>query len=379
MSTKTCYYETLGVERQADGATIKKAYRSLALKYHPDRNPGDAEAEAKFREAAEAYEVLSNQEKRQMYDQYGHEGLNRAGFQGGFQDFGDIFSAFGNIFGDFFSGASSASQNRARRGRDLVYEAVIEFTEAFTGTPLELKIPREETCEACDGSGSKSHSRSTCQQCGGSGQVYQGRGFIRMASVCPICRGAGSIVTDPCDQCRGLGRIKRTKTLSVKVPAGVDTGSRMRLSGEGESGYNGGPPGDLYVELMVRHHEYFSREHNHVLLERKIDLVTAALGADLDVPTVTGETKTLKIPAGSQNGKLLRLSGLGFRNPTGGATGDLIVSLQVTTPQDLTERQEELLREFARLEDAKRGESPIRRLAKKASRKLRKAMACLSL
>ena len=376
MSTKTCYYEVLGVERQADGSTIKKAYRSLALKYHPDRNPGDEEAESKFKEAAEAYEVLSDQEKRRLYDQYGHEGLNNAGFQGGFQDFGDIFSAFGNIFQDLFSGGGPSVQNRPRRGRDLVYEAVIEFAEAFTGTPLELKIPREETCELCDGSGSKSHSRSTCQQCGGSGQVYQGRGFIRMASTCPICRGTGSMVTDPCDQCHGVGRVKRTRTLSVNVPAGVDTGSRMRLSGEGESGYNGGPPGDLYVELMVRHHEYFSREHNHVLLERKIDLVTAALGADMEVPTVTGETRTLKIPAGSQNGKLLRLSGLGFRSPTGGATGDLIVSLIVTTPQDLTERQEELLREFANIEDDKKGESSIKRFAKKASRKLKRALAC---
>lgn len=377
MSTKVCYYEVLGVERQADGATIKKAYRSLALQYHPDRNPGDAEAEAKFKEAAEAYEVLSDQEKRRLYDQYGHDGLNNAGFQGGFNDFGDIFSAFGGIFQDLFNGGGGPSmQNRARRGRDLVYEQVIEFTEAFTGKTQEIKIPREETCAACDGSGSKSHSRSTCQQCGGSGQVYQGRGFIRMASTCPICRGAGSIVTDPCDECRGAGRLKRTRTLSVKIPAGVDTGSRMRISGEGEGGYNGGPNGDLYVELIVRHHEYFSREHNHVLLERQIDMVTAALGAEIEVPTVTGEKKPLSIPAGSQNGKLLRLHGLGFKSPTGGSTGDLIVSLSVTTPKDLTERQEELLREFMDIELEKKGESPIKRLAKKAKRKLKQALAC---
>jgi len=376
MSVKTCYYEVLGVERQADGATIKKAYRSLALKFHPDRNPGDAEAESKFKEAAEAYEVLSDSEKRRLYDQYGHEGLNNAGFQGGFQDFGDIFSAFGNIFQDFFSGGGASAQNRPRRGRDLVYEAVIEFTEAFTGTSLELKIPREEGCRSCDGTGSKSHHRSTCQQCGGSGQVYQGRGFIRMASTCPVCRGTGSVVSDPCDECGGAGRVRKTKTLSVKVPAGVDTGSRMRLSGEGEGGYNGGPPGDLYVELIVRHHDYFSREHNHVLLERKIDMVTAALGADIEVPTVTGETRTLNIPAGAQNGKLLRLTGQGFKSPTGGATGDLIVQLIVSTPQDLTERQEELLREFASLEAEKNGDSGFKRFAKKAGRKLKKALAC---
>lgn len=376
MSVKTCYYEVLGVERQADGSTIKKAYRSLALQYHPDRNPGDDEAEAKFKEAAEAYEVLSDPEKRRLYDQYGHEGLNNAGFQGGFSDFGDIFSAFGNIFQDFFQGGGAGSPNRARRGRDLVYEAVIEFTEAFTGTSLELKIPREESCQTCDGTGSKSHNRSRCQQCGGSGQVYQGCGFIRMASACPICRGSGSIVTDPCDDCLGAGRLKRTRTLSVKIPAGVDTGSRMRLSGEGEGGYNGGPPGDLYVEIIVRHHEFFSREHNHVLLERKVDMVTAALGAEIEVPTVTGGVQTLSIPAGAQNGKLLRLNGLGFKSPTGGTTGDLIVSLIVATPQDLTERQEELLREFASLEDEKKGESTIKRFAKKARRKLKKALAC---
>ncbi|MGL4209824.1 MAG: DnaJ domain-containing protein, partial [Candidatus Adiutrix sp.] len=192
MSAKTCFYEVLGVERQADSATIKKAYRVLALKYHPDRNPGDTAAENKFKEAATAYEVLSDPEKRQLYDQYGHDGLNNAGFQGGFQDYGDIFSAFGNIFQDLFSNSSSSSHNRSRRGRDLVNETVIEFTEAFKGTTLELNIPREETCNHCDGSGSKSHSRSTCQHCAGQGQVYQGRGFIRMATTCPICRGAGT-------------------------------------------------------------------------------------------------------------------------------------------------------------------------------------------
>ncbi len=376
MSVKTCYYEVLGVEREADGETIKKAYRAMALKYHPDRNPGDDAAEAKFKEAAEAYEVLSDQNKRRLYDQYGHEGLGNAGFQGGFQDFGDIFSAFGSIFQDFFNGGGPAAQNRARRGRDLGYEAVIEFAEAFIGTTLEIKIPREESCPACDGTGSRSHRRSACRECGGTGQVYQGRGFIRMASTCPVCRGMGSIVADPCEECRGLGRQKRTRTLSVKVPAGVDTGSRMRLTGEGEGGYNGGPPGDLYVEIMVRHHEFFSREQNHVLLERRIDLVTAALGAEIEVPTVTGETHTLKVPAGSQNGKLLRLNGLGFKSPTGGPTGDLIVSLMVATPRDLTDRQEEILREFAEIEAEKKGDSSFKRFAKKARRKLKQALAC---
>lgn len=376
MSMKSCYYEVLGVERSADGEIIKKAYRSLAFKYHPDKNPGDDGAETKFKEAAEAYEILSDQNKRRLYDQYGHEGLNNAGFQGGFQDFGDIFSAFGNIFQDMFQGAGSGAKNRPRRGRDLVYEAVIEFAQAFTGTTLEIKIPREESCAECEGTGSKSHHRSSCQQCGGAGQIYQGRGFIRMASTCPICRGEGSIVADPCSECRGIGRIRKSHTLSVKIPAGVDTGNRMRLTGEGESGYNEGPAGDLYVELIVKHHEYFSREHNHVQLERKIDMVTAALGAVIEVPTVTDGLESLTIPAGSQNGKILRLAGLGFKNPNGGGVGDLLISLIVTTPDDLTERQEAILQEFAELEAEKKGESPFKRLAKKARRKLKRVLSC---
>ena len=373
MPVKACYYELLGIERQAEAAVVKKAYRALALKYHPDRNPGDAEAETRFKEAAEAYEVLSDPEKRRLYDQYGHEGLNRAGFSGGFQDFGDIFSAFGSIFQDFFNPGGAAASNRPRRGRDLAYESVIEFTEAFTGTTLELEVSREENCSACDGSGSQSRRRVACRECGGAGQVFQGRGFIRMAAACPLCRGSGAYPTDPCGDCRGIGRVQRNRTLSVKVPGGVDTGARLRLSGEGEAGLNGGPRGDLYVELIVRAHEYFSREGRHVILERKVDLVTAALGAEIDVPTVTGEVRRLTIPAGLQNGKLLRLAGLGFKNPAGGAPGDLIVSFQVETPVDLTERQEELLREFAALEAGKKGESTLSRFAKKARRRIKRA------
>jgi molecular chaperone DnaJ len=277
------------------------------------------------------------------------------------------------MFQDFFS-PGQGSPNRPRRGRDLIYEADIEFTEAFTGTSFEIKVRREESCPACDGSGSLSRSRETCRQCGGSGQIYQGRGFIRMASTCPLCRGAGTYAADPCGDCQGRGRVKRTRALSVKIPAGLDTGSRLRLSGEGEAGWSGGPPGDLYVEIMVQDHEYFSREQNHVLLEKKIDLITAALGAEIEVPTVTGESRTLIVPAGLQNGKLLRLPGLGFKNPSGGPPGDLIVSFMVETPVNLTERQEELLREFAALEAEKKGESTISRLAKRARRRLKSAL-----
>ena len=373
METKICYYETLGIEKGADGSTIKKAYRNLALKYHPDRNPGDKEAEAKFKEAAEAYEVLSNEEKRRLYDQYGHDGLSGAGFSQGFQGFGDIFSAFGDIFQDFFGG-STAGQNRPRRGRDLAYEAVIEFTEAFSGTGFDIKIPREENCSTCSGTGSKSGQRESCRQCGGQGQIYQGRGFIRMATTCPVCRGAGSVATDPCPDCNGQGRVRRTRELSVKIPAGVDTGARLRLRGEGEGGYLGGPAGDLYVELIVRSHEYFSRERNHVLLERKIDMVTAALGAEIEVPTVTGQVQVMKIPAGSQNGKTIKLAGFGFPNPAGGPTGDLLVTLNVTTPTDLSEEQEELLRQFAQLEEQKKEESTLKRFTKKVGKKIKKAL-----
>lgn len=258
----------------------------------------------------------------------------------------------------------------------MVYEAVIEFTEAFTGKDLDVKVPREETCEACDGTGSKSRHRATCRQCGGQGQVFQSRSFFRMATTCPVCHGAGTVVEDPCDECHGAGRVKRSRTINVKIPAGVDTGTRLRLNGEGESGYNGGPAGDFYVEIVVRHHEFFGREGRDVLLERKIDMASAALGCEIDVPTVTGETVPLAVPAGSQAGRMLRLPGLGFKSPIphNNVVGDIVVTLLVETPTDLTERQAELLREFAELEAAKRGESPLKRMAKKAGRKLKKAL-----
>jgi len=374
MSAKADYYTVLGIQKDANGETIKKAYRSLALKYHPDRNPGDTDAEERFKEAAEAYEVLSDTEKRGLYDQYGHDGLNRSGFQG-FNGFGDIFSAFGDIFQDFFGGGTQQNRAGPRRGRDLGYELVIDFVEAFTGVEKVIKLPKQENCPECAGTGSKTRIISLCPQCGGQGQVLQGRGFIRMATTCPQCRGTGEYASDPCPECRGEGRLKRVKELVVKVPPGVDTGARLRLRAEGDPGLLGGPSGDLFVEIAVRHHEFFSRERNHVLLDKKIDLVKAALGVELEVPMVTGENKTIVIPAGAQNGKSIRIQGMGFPSPVGGATGDFIVTLIIATPKDLTDRQQELLLEFSQIEDAKNNESSsFKNLAKKVGKKIKKAL-----
>jgi molecular chaperone DnaJ len=372
MSNKADYYDVLGVGRQADSESIKKAYRALALKYHPDRNPGDSKAEEQFKEAAEAYEVLSDPEKRRLYDQYGHEGLSRSGFQS-FNGFGDIFSAFGDIFSDLFG--QGHGRSGPRRGRDLGVEVYISFVEAFTGTSYEIKVPREENCQACDGTGSRSGKRQVCQQCDGQGQIFQGRGFIRLASTCPVCHGSGEFAADPCPDCRGLGRINQVKVINVKIPAGVDTGYRLRMSGAGHAGQPGAPSGDLFIELTVRRHEEFSREGDHVILERKIDMVTAALGAEIEIPTVTGESKTAVVPPGSQNGKLLKLKGLGFPRPGhSDFRGDLIVSLSVVTPRDLTSRQRELLEEFAEIEDQKNRESPLKGWTRKVGNKIKKAL-----
>ncbi|MDR1395022.1 MAG: molecular chaperone DnaJ [Deltaproteobacteria bacterium] len=372
MSSKPDYYTVLGVSRDADSETIKKAYRTMALKYHPDRNSGDSEAEERFKEAAEAYEVLSDPEKRSNYDQFGHEGLKHMGFQG-FQGFGDIFSSFGDIFSDFFGG--SQVRRGPKKGRDLGVELPIDFVESFTGAEKEITIPREENCEACSGTGSRSGKWQTCPQCGGQGQIFQTRGFFRLASTCPQCHGAGETTTDPCPECRGTGRVHRQKTLSVKVPGGVSTGFRLLLRGQGEAGPKGGQYGDLYVEVVVRHHESFSRERNHLILEHKIDMVTAALGGDIDIPQLTGGTQKINVPAGSQNGKLIRLAGQGFKDPNGHRqNGDFIVAFTVTIPKDLTERQRELLIEFAQIEDEKRGQTGFRDWTRKMGQKIKNVL-----
>ncbi|MDR1049556.1 MAG: molecular chaperone DnaJ [Deltaproteobacteria bacterium] len=371
MSSKPDYYVVLGVERGSDETVIKKAYRSLALKYHPDRNPGDVEAEERFKEAAEAYEVLSNPQKRQLYDQYGHEGLGGQSF-GGFNNFGDIFSAFGDIFGDIFG--QSKPRGGPKRGRDLGVEQVVDFREAYNGCEKLVKVPRMEKCEDCAGTGSKSKIVQVCPKCHGEGQVMTSMSFIRMASVCPQCRGTGEFPSDPCPSCRGAGKVTRHKEISVRIPAGVDTGARLRVRGEGEAGDQGGPRGDLYVDIAVRHSDLFSRERNHVVYETKIDVVLAALGGDLEVPTVDGGTRDVSVPAGAQNGKLLRVPGLGFPSLSTGARGDFIVVLAVATPVNLTDRQRELLEEFGAIENEKKSENTLDRWARKLTSKVKKVL-----
>jgi molecular chaperone DnaJ len=374
-SKKDDYYEIQGVERGADTEALKKSYRALALKYHPDRNPTDPHAEEMFKKASEAYGVLSDPEKRRLYDTYGHDGLHGTSFHA--SSFEDIFSGFGfgdmgDIFRDFFGGGQRT--NGPRRGRDLSYEVELDFVEAYTGLEKEIHVPKEENCDACGGTGSRSRNLKACPQCGGSGQIYQSHGFIRMATTCPKCGGRGQYAADPCQECHGHGRVKKDRAVLAKIPAGVDTGQRMRLQGKGDAGRFGAPNGDLFLEIVVRPHDVFGRERNHVILERKIDMVLAALGGDLEIPTVTGETRVIEIPAGTQTNKLLKIEGLGFPNPVspGARRGDLIVSLTVATPRGLTERQEEILLEFARIEEEKNQESTLKSLKRKMGEKIKK-------
>jgi molecular chaperone DnaJ len=371
MSNKPDYYTVLGVNRGSDPASIKKAYRNLALKYHPDRNPNDKEAEERFKEAAEAYEVLSDPEKKQLYDQYGHEGLHRTGFEG-FKGFGDIFSSFGDIFGDFFG----SSRPGPRKGRDLHLEVVIEFQDAYNGCDPKIKIPRAEKCTACDGTGSKSRIIQRCPKCHGEGQVVQTVAFLRMASTCPQCRGTGEYPSDPCPECGGQGMVMREKELTFHVPAGIDTGARIRLRGEGGVGELGGQPGDLYVDISVKHHDLFSRERNHVIYETKIDMVLACLGGELEVPTVGGEFRTIRIPEGAQNGKFIKVPGMGFPTVNSGSNyrGDQIVVLAVVTPNDLTDRQRELLEEFGAIEEEKKSVSTLKGWTRKITNKVKKVL-----
>lgn len=364
---KRDYYEVLGVSRDAEPEEIKKAYRKLALQHHPDRNPGDKEAEERFKEAAEAYEVLHDQEKRRIYDQFGHDGLQGTGFNG-FGGFEDIFSSFGDLFEDFFGGGRRRRSGPSR-GADLRYDLEIDFLEAASGKETELVIPRDENCDACGGTGAETDGRQVCPGCLGQGQIFQNRGFIRLAQTCPKCGGAGQIITDPCSECSGRGRIRREKTVAVRIPAGVDTGSRLRLRGEGEGGGLGGPPGDLYVVIHVRPHEFFEREGDHVICRVPVSIVDACLGGDIDVPTLAG-SRTLKIPKGTQNGEVLRFRNEGFPSLRGFGRGDQIMEIQVEIPTKLSKRQEELLREFA--EEERRKDK--RSWAQKAREKVKEAL-----
>lgn len=353
MAAKRDYYDVLGVERNATDADLKKAYRKLALQFHPDRNPGNREAEEKFKEAAEAYDVLRDARKRQIYDQYGHQGLEGSGFSG-FGGFEDIFSSFGDIFEDFFGfGGGRRSRNRVHRGADLRYDMQLTFMEAAFGVEKEIDVEKAEVCTTCKGSGAAPGTGvETCPHCGGSGQVGRSQGFFTVRTTCGHCRGQGQVISKPCSACHGQGKVLARKKVSVRIPAGVDNGSRLRLTGEGEAGGYGGPPGDLYVFIHAEEHDFFKRDDTNVLCQIPISFVQAALGDTLTIPTLKGES-VLEIPKGTQPGDVFRLRGEGIPSLRNGHRGDQIVQVNVKTPTNLNKKQVALLKEFATLEAGK--------------------------
>ena len=344
--SKRDYYEVLGVAKGASGDDIKKAYRRVAMKHHPDRNPDNKESEEKFKEASEAYEVLSDKEKRSAYDQFGHAGVEQnGGFGGGAGGFGDFGDVFGDVFGDIF-GRGGRSRGGPARGSDLRYDLDLSLEDAVRGTTVKINIPTLVSCKSCHGSGAKEGtSPSICGTCGGTGQVRMSQGFFSVQQTCPKCHGRGKVITDPCVSCHGRGRVEEKKTLSVKVPAGVDTGDRIRLAGEGEAGPEGGPSGDLYVQVRVLKHELFERDGRNLYCEVPISIVDAALGGELEVPTLDGRVK-LKVPAETQTGRLFRLRGKGVSSVRGGSKGDLLCRVVLETPVNLSGGQKELLKQL---------------------------------
>lgn len=341
---KRDYYEVLGVAKGATEQELKTAYRRVAMKHHPDRNPDNKESEDKFKEASEAYEVLSDSNKRAAYDQYGHAGVDGAAGMGGAGGFGNFSDIFGDVFGDIFGGAGG--RGGPSRGADLRYTLDLTLEDAVKGTSVKIKVPTLVACDTCDSSGAKPGTKPTgCSTCGGHGQVRMQQGFFSVQQTCPTCRGKGKIISDPCNTCHGQGRVEETKTLSVKVPPGVDTGDRIRLAGEGEGGLDGGPAGDLYVQVSVKEHEFFQRDGTNLYCEVPFSMIDACLGGELEVPTLDGRVK-LKVPEGTQTGKLFRLRGKGVTSVRGGAPGDLLCRVVVETPVNLTAKQKELLREL---------------------------------
>jgi molecular chaperone DnaJ len=341
---KRDYYEVLGVSRDCTPQDLKSAYRKIALKYHPDRNPGDHAAEDKFKEASEAYEVLSDPEKRARYDRFGHaQGFN---FEGGFSS-ASINDIFGEIFGDIF-GAGRARRGGRARGADLRYNLDVSFEEAAFGCEVQVKIPRPRRCEECDGTGSKSKQLRVCPTCGGAGEIRFTQGFFAVSRTCNHCGGVGQVVADPCARCGGRGKVESESQVTVKVPPGVDTGTRIRYAGEGEPGEHGGTPGDLYVVMHVREHPIFVREESDVLCEMPISFTQAALGAPIDVPTLDGKVK-MKVPPGTQSGKVFRLKGKGIPRLNGAGRGDQHVKVVIETPTQLTREQRDLLERFAEI------------------------------
>lgn len=349
MSKKQDYYEILGVSRQVDAAEIKKAYRRLAMKYHPDRTKGDKEGEEKFKAATEAYEVLSNPQKRQQYDQFGHAGVDRSGGFGGAGGFEDMVSS---MFSDIFGGASGRHRGPSR-GSDLQYNLELSLEQAVRGDSITLDIPTHAKCTACEGTGATKGSKpKTCSSCHGQGQIRMQQGFFSLQQTCPTCHGQGTVISDPCRPCHGQGRVREQKKLQVKIPPGVDEGDRIRLNGEGELPAQGGVSGDLYVQIHIRAHPIFQREGNDLYCEMPIRFVVAALGGELEVPTLEGAVK-LQIPAETQTGRVFKLAGKGVTGVRGRGKGDLLCRVMVETPVDLSRKQKDLLREFEKETESK--------------------------
>jgi molecular chaperone DnaJ len=349
---KRDYYEILGVAKSANDDEIKSAYRKLALKYHPDRNKGNAEAEEKFKEATEAYEVLRDSKKRAQYDQFGHEGVgNFDGFgKGAYRDFSDIFGDFdfGDIFEGFFGSGFSSRGKRQKRGSDLQYDLAVELEEAATGKEIQIEIPRHEPCTSCEGTGAASGSKPiTCPVCNGAGQIRQAQGFFSVTQTCYKCHGQGKIISSPCKSCNGTGLIAKKRKITIKIPAGVESGSRLKITGEGEHAQGGGIPGDLYVLIHVKKHKYFERSGNDLVCTVDISFPLAVIGGDIKVPTIYNQTLKMKIPQGTENNQIFRLRGSGMPYIGSHGKGDLLVRINVTVPKKINARQKELLKEFA--------------------------------
>ncbi len=373
---KRDYYEVLGVPKGASKEDIKKAYRKLAVKYHPDRNPEDSKAEELFKEASEAYEVLSDEKKRQAYDQFGFAGVEGMGGGGGgaqdfssaFRDFEDIFGDFGDIFGSFFGGGGGgggrrrgSSRTSAQRGADLRYNLDISFKDAVFGTKVEISYERHVTCPSCGGNGAETGSgRKVCPTCGGSGQVRRSSGFFSIASPCPTCNGEGYIIENPCDMCKGNGVISKPQKLKVTIPPGIESGKRINIPGQGDAGPNGGPAGDLFVYVRVKPHEYFERHGNDIYCVIPITFTQAALGAEIMVPTLEGKKVKVKVPSGTQNGKILRLKNEGVPHlHNSNRRGDLYIKVRVEVPKKMSSRGKELLKELSELEGENKSPSPV--------------------
>ena len=356
------YFRILGVSRDASEEEIKKSYRKIAMQYHPDRNPGNKEAEDKFKLASEAYEVLRDPEKREIYDRYGIEGLKGTGFTG-FRGFDDIFSAFGDIFEDFFGfGSPYKRRTRARQGADLRYDLKISFREAAFGIETEIDIPKNATCEECNGTGAKPGTYPTqCPNCKGTGQVTRSQGFFTISTTCSQCHGDGKFIPHPCKECRGAGKVRKNNKIQIKIPPGVDMGSKLRIRGEGEPGERGGPSGDLFIFIYVEPHDFFLREGDEIVCQIPISFPQAALGTEMEIPTLNGKKK-ISIPRGTESGEIFRIKGEGFPKLKGYGRGDQLVQVIVKTPKNLTKRQEEILREFEEASGRKEKEEGWRKL-----------------